>query len=447
MSAQTLTFDHAWLGGDQLAADVTLVIEAGRIVSVERASSRSVPALGGIALPGLVSAHSHVFHRALRGRTHGQGGDFWAWRRPMYRLAGSLDPGDYEELAVAVFSEMLRSGITTVGEFHYLHHRPDGSPYEDRNAMQRAVLSAASRTGIRLTLLDTLYLTGDVDGRPVSAEQARFSDGSSRAWAERVAALAGEAGERARVGVAAHSVRAVPGADLEVVMALANDLGCPIHVHVSEQPAENETCLAATGRTPVGWLAEHGVLTPRTTLVHATHTTQPDRALIAGSGAGVCFCPTTEADLGDGIGPAKEYRSAGVPLSLGSDSNAVIDVFEEVRRLEHHDRLRLGQRGVHSPAELLATATAAGGAALGWDTGALRPGALADIVVLDPEHLDLAGVDDDNGLSAVVMGATRAAVTHVIVAGEMVYSPSGTGLPGPGEIGQTMRMVWSRVDE
>lgn len=361
----------------------------------------------------------------------------------MYELANRLTPERYEALAVAVFGEMLRSGITTVGEFHYVHHQPDGSRYEDINAMQRALLRAAARVGIRITLLDTLYLSGDVDGSSLAPEQARFSDGDSAAWADRVKSLAQEPGDRATVGVAAHSVRAVPGDDLEAVAALGDELDCPVHIHVSEQPGENDACLAAHGMTPVAWLEDRKVLNERTTLVHATHTSEADRDVIAGSGAGVCFCPTTEADLGDGIGPAAEYDSLGIPISLGSDSNAIVDVFEEARRVEHHDRLRLGRRGLHSPADLLHMGTSAGAGALGWNTGRLMPGAEADIIVIDSNHLDLAGIDPGHGLASVVMGATRAAVTHVLVGGQTLLSPAGSSLPSEHAMAEAIRMAWS----
>lgn len=443
MAAQILNVEHAWLGGAGLAADVSITISDGRIESVEPNRVREGGTIPGIALPGLVSAHSHAFHRALRGRTHAVGGDFWSWREPMYELADRLDPERFEILAVAVFSEMLRAGITTVGEFHYLHHQPGGSPYDEPNAMGMALLSAASTTGIRMTLLDTLYLTADVEGAPLSEHQARFSDGTPEAWSDRVRALAQAAGGRARVGVAAHSVRAVPGPGLDAVTALGDEIGCPVHVHVSEQRAENDACRAATGRSPVEWLADHGVLGPRTTLVHATHTSESDRRLIADTGSSVCFCPTTEADLGDGIGPALEYVDAGVPLSLGSDSNAIIDILEEARSVEHHDRLRLGRRGLHSPTDLLHSATGQGAKSLGWDSGAIREGTEADLIIIDPDHPDLAGLDPSEGASAVIMGATRAVVTHVLVAGELVLSPAGSTLPSGEEIGDVVRMVWS----
>lgn len=442
MDPKTITVQFAWLGGENLTPNVTFAFSDGRIESVTT-DARDGESLPGIAVPGLVSAHSHAFHRALRGRTHRGGGDFWAWRDPMYELAGRLTPERYEVLAHAVFCEMLRSGITAVGEFHYVHHQTNGTPYDDPNAMQWAVLQAAERAGIRITLLDTLYLTADVDGSPLASEQRRFSDGTSESWAERVRALSNGVGERARVGVAAHSVRAVPADDLAVVSELGEDLEVPVHIHVSEQPAENRACLATHGCTPVELLADNGFLGSRTTLVHATHTSESDRDLIAAAGAGVCFCPTTEADLGDGIGPAHEYTSRGVPICLGSDSNAIIDSFEEARRLEHHDRLRVGRRGVHSPADLLTSATSVGALALGWDAGRLEVGALADMVILDADHLDLAGTNPEDGVASVVMGATRAAVTHVMVDGEFVLSPGFDALSDSVEIGQAIKMAWT----
>ena len=230
-------------------------------------------------LPGFANAHSHAFHRALRGRTHEHGGTFWTWRERMYAVAARLDPDSYLALARAAYAEMALAGVTAVGEFHYLHHGPDGRPYADPNAMGHALAQAAADAGIRLTLLDTCYLTADVDGRPVEGVQRRFSDGTADAWAERVAAL--RDGPGLRIGVAAHSVRAVPRAALPVVAEAAG--GRPLHVHLSEQPAENAACLAAHGLTPTGLLAAEGLLGPATTAVHATHLTGADIALLGSS--------------------------------------------------------------------------------------------------------------------------------------------------------------------
>ena len=413
--------DYAWLGGPGLTGEVNVVVEDGTIVSVGHGTEETPDlALSGILMPGLVSAHSHAFHRALRGKTHDHEGDFWAWREPMYRLAAGLTPESYEEMAVRVFREMIRSGITAVGEFNYLHHHQDGTPYPEPNEMGLALVRAAERASIRMTLIDTAYLTSGLDGAPPLPEQERFNDGSVTRWEERVRALAGLLADYPTVtlAVAAHSVRAVAPEDLAHIADVAADLDVPLHVHLSEQPSENDDAVRVYGVTPTELLDRAGFLSGRTTLVHATHTTERDRELISSTGAGVCLCPTTEADLGDGIGPAAEFRASGVPLSLGSDSNAIIDVFEEARRVEHHDRLRLGRRGIHHPADLLEAATAGGMRALGWDGGILAVGAPADLVVLDHESDDLRGIEEQHALATIALAATRASVTDVFVDGE-----------------------------
>lgn len=408
----------AWLGDDAFEENVRITTADGVITSITPDAPPDDNATRlDIVLPGFVTAHSHAFHRALRGRTHQRGGDFWAWRQPMYELATSLTPKSYYRLAVDVFGEMVRSGYTTVGEFHYVHHRPGGEPYSDPNAMGLAVADAAESVGIRLTLLDTLYLTAGVGGEALAPEQERFSDGDAESWSDRVRSLADHFADHPLidVGVAAHSVRAVPLDALPVVASTARAIGGPLHIHVSEQPAENDACIEVHGATPIELLDDHGVLGPTTTLVHATHLTDDDIARIAASGSIVCFCPTTEADLGDGIGPAAELVASGVTLCTGSDSNAVIDPLREMWGIEQHDRLRRGERGLHAPSDLLRSATTAGMRSLGWPDGGLAPGQPADFVSLSADGLDLAGTPAD--LPAVVSAATRAAVTDVVVAG------------------------------
>jgi formiminoglutamate deiminase len=256
-----------------------------------------------------------------------------------------------------------------------------------------------------------------VTGAPVASEQTRFSDGTVDEWASRVASLVDAVGDdpMIRIGVAAHSVRGVGADDLGVIAATSAELDLPLHIHVSEQQAENEACLAQHGVSPVGLLSRTGVLGPRTTLVHATHLTGDDIDLIAGSGSIVCFCPTTEADLGDGIGPALELTKAGVPICLGSDSNAVVDILHEANRLEQHDRLRLMRRGIHSPESLAAMATTNGMRSLGWSGGGLAAGSPADFIAVDPASSELVGTGAS--LAAVISAATRASVTDVVVAG------------------------------
>ncbi|PZG16217.1 formimidoylglutamate deiminase [Micromonospora craterilacus] len=372
--------------------------------------------LPGLTLPGLANAHSHAFHRALRGRTHGGRGDFWTWRDQMYAVTTRLDPDSYLALARAVYAEMALAGITCVGEFHYLHHGPGGTPYADPNAMSAALVEAAAHAGIRLTLLDTCYLTASVDGQPLAGPQQRFGDGDALRWAERVSAFTPD-GEHARLGAAIHSVRAVPAEQLATVAGWANRHDAPLHVHLSEQPAENDACRAVHGRTPTGLLADHGALGPATTAVHATHPTSGDVALLGESRTGVCLCPTTERDLADGIGPARRMADAGIPLSLGSDSHAVIDPFEEARAVELDERLRTRRRGHFAPAELLTAASVAGHAALGWaDAGRLAVGDRADLVTVRLDSVRTAGVAPAGAWFA----ASAADVVQVVVDGRVL---------------------------
>jgi formiminoglutamate deiminase len=425
----TFWCEWAWLGGRQVTAAVTIRLDGARIAEAS-AGTKPPPGaitLPGVTVPGLANVHSHAFHRALRGRTQGRTdapGSFWTWRERMYELAGRLTPATYLTLARAAFAEMALAGVTAVGEFHYLHHAPDGRPYPDPNAMGLALLAAAADAGVRLTLLDTCYLHGGIDA-PVEGVQRRFSDGSVSRWAERVAELADTPIARtpmARIGAAVHSVRAVDPEAVAAVAGWAADRSAPLHVHLSEQPAENAACLARYGRTPAAVLAGAGALTERTTAVHGTHLTAADRELLAARGAAVCFCPTTERDLADGIGPAAALRGAGVPLCLGSDSNAVVDLFEEARAVELDERLASRSRGHFTGAELLAAATEAGMRALGWDAGRIEPGRLADLTTIGLDSVRLAGTNPDHVVDAVVFAATAADVTHTIVGGEVVVA-------------------------
>ncbi|MEU7141855.1 formimidoylglutamate deiminase [Nocardia sp. NPDC046473] len=404
--------EYAWLP-DGPAAAVTIEVTAATIQSVTRDTERTGTVLPGMTIPGFTNAHSHAFHRALRGRTQHDQGTFWTWRERMYAVAAQLDPDSYYRLARGVYAEMVLAGFTSVGEFHYLHHAPGGARYADPNAMSAALAAAADDAGIRLTLLDTCYLAGGF-GVELGERQRRFSDGSVDAWAERAAAFTPKP-ELVRTGVAAHSVRAVPAAALPVVAAAAS--GRPVHVHLSEQPSENADCLAAHGRTPTALLAEAGLLGPQTVAVHATHLTDADIALLADSGTRACFCPTTERDLGDGIGPARALSDAGVGLCLGTDSHAVIDAFEEWRALELDERLASRARGRFSPAELYRAAT--DHASIGWpEVGRIAPNAAADLVTIDLDSIRTAGTAP----AAALFAATASDVRSVLVAGRPVVS-------------------------
>jgi formiminoglutamate deiminase len=405
----TFFAEYAWVGG-AVARNVRIEVAGGRFTAV----TPSAPAVGtrlpGLVLPGLANAHSHAFHRALRGRTHGDRGSFWTWRELMYAVAGRLDPDGYFALARAVYGEMALAGITTVGEFHYLHHGPDGRAYADPNAMGHALIAAAAEAGIRITLLDTVYLTSSVDGRPLEGVQRRFGDGDVDGWSARTAEL--KPAPHARIGAALHSVRAVPADQIGALAGVA-----PLHVHLSEQRAENEQCQAVHGCTPTELLQRHGVLGPGTTAVHATHLTDGDIKALGASRTGVCLCPTTERDLADGIGPGRALADAGVPLSLGSDSHAVIDLFEEARGVELDERLATERRGHFGVAELVAAATAH--SALGWDdAGRIAVGDRADLVAVSLEGVRTAGVDP----TGAIFAATAADVTDVVVDGRQIVS-------------------------
>ncbi|MGA4945537.1 formimidoylglutamate deiminase [Streptomyces cinereoruber] len=416
----TYWLEHAWLD-PTVEPGVALEAADGRITSVRTGVETPPPGaevLRGLTIPGLANAHSHAFHRALRGTVQVGSGTFWTWRDTMYKVAQRLTPDSYFALARAVYAEMALAGITSVGEFHYLHHAPGGTPYADPNAMGEALIAAAAEAGIRITLLDTAYLSSGF-GAPPEHHQLRFTDGTADAWAERASALKERDG--VRIGAAIHSVRAVPADQLATVADWARRREAPLHVHLSEQTAENDACLAAHGLTPTQLLAEHGVLGSRTTGVHNTHLTPGDVALIGSSSTGTCMCPTTERDLADGIGPAVDLQRAGSPLSLGSDSHAVVDILEEARAMELNERLRTHIRGHWTAAALLRAATADGHAALGrQEAGELTPGALADFTTIALESVRTAGPAPRLAAETAVFAASAADVRHTVVGGRHV---------------------------
>ncbi|MBT2539146.1 formimidoylglutamate deiminase [Streptomyces sp. ISL-44] len=420
MPVKTFWLEHAWLG-TLVEPGVALDVHDGRIAALRTGVGAPPPGaeiLRGLTLPGLANAHSHAFHRALRSTVQVGSGTFWTWRDVMYKVAQNLTPDTYFALARAVYAEMALAGITNVGEFHYVHHAPGGAPYADPNAMGEALIEAAAAAGIRITLLDTAYLSAGF-GQAPNPDQLRFSDGTAEAWAERASAL--KPREHALIGAAVHSVRAVPADQLATVAAWAQERRAPLHVHLSEQTAENDACQAAHGRTPTQLLADHGVLGPRTTGVHNTHLTDADIALLGGTTTGTCMCPTTERDLADGIGPATRLQHAGSPLSLGSDSHAVIDLLEEARAMELNERLRSRTRGHWTANALLTAATADGHAALGRpEAGRLEPGALADFTTIALDSVRTAGALPRLGAETAVFAATAADVRHTVVGGRHV---------------------------
>jgi formiminoglutamate deiminase len=424
----------AWSPALGLRTDVLLEVAGGRLTAVTP-DAEQVPAaaarLPGLTMPGLANAHSHAFHRALRGVTQASRGTFWTWRERMYEVADRLDPDSYLALATAVYAEMTLAGVSCVGEFHYLHHCQGGARYADPNQMGRSLLEAARRAGLRITLLDTCYLSGGLsaDGRqqPLEGPQLRFGDADAADWAARATALEpdplGELAPHARVGAAIHSVRAVPPDQMHEVVAWTHNYGAPLHAHVSEQVAENRACIAAHRATPTEVLSQAGAIGPRSTAVHATHLTGSDIELLGGSRCHACFCPTTEADLADGIGPARSLADAGSPLTVGSDSHAVIDLLEEARRVELGERLATQERGHFTAFELAAAATVSGHASLGWpEAGEFAAGALADFCTVALDSPRTAGATAATALESVIFGASAADVRHLVVAGRVVVA-------------------------
>ncbi len=423
MATSAYWLERAWLGPGELADRVLVSVDGTRIsdlmtdVAAPPATAARLP---GLTVPGFANCHSHAFHRALRGHTQAGRGSFWTWREQMYALAARLDPEGYLQLARAAYTEMAAAGFTAVGEFHYLHHGPGGEPYDDPNEMGEALIQAARDAGLRITLLDTCYLAGGI-GRPPDPTQRRFSDGTADRWAERVTALAQRhAGDPdVVVGAAIHSVRAVPRDQLATVASWAAEQAVPLHAHLSEQPAENADCQQQYGMSPTQLLYEHGALGPRSTAVHATHLSDQDVQLLGGSQTYACFCPTTERDLGDGVGPSRELLAAGSPLTIGSDSQAVVDPFEELRAVELDQRLVSGERGHWDAEELLTAGTVAGHGSLGFpDAGRIAVGAWADLVTVDDDSARTAGTG--GGAATAVFCATAADVTHVVAGGRVL---------------------------
>jgi len=356
----------------------------------------------------------------------------------MYSIAARLDPDSYRELASLVYAEMLLAGYTTVGEFHYLHHADGGVPYSDPNEMGLSLVQAAESSGIRLTLLDACYLQAGVDGSPLAGVQLRFSDTSGDRWSERVTRLLsapGTAGDTTRFGAAIHSVRATPRPAIQTVSALASHEGLPLHVHLSEQRRENEECVKVLGITPTDLLSDCGALSARLTAVHATHLTASDLGRLGLAACGVCACPTTERDLGDGVGQFSDLADAGAVLSIGSDSHAVIDPFEETRAIELNERLSRERRGLSGVSALIGAGTSGGSRALGWPEGGLRVGAMADLVSIRLSSPRLAGPlsgsDPEGLLARIVFAGCAADVDSVVVGGRCVVEAGEHTILGP----------------
>jgi formimidoylglutamate deiminase len=387
-------------------------------------------------LPGLVNAHSHTFQRVIRARTEYRTpavkDTFWTWRESMYHAALGLSPEDIYIAARMAFLEMALSGITAVGEFHYLHRAADGTPYEDRNLVAKQILQAADEVGIRIALLRTAYVRGGWR-KELEPGQARFITPKPQDFIDDTDALdafvqrQSPAG-RAWLGVAPHSIRAVPLDYLLEVADYARSRRFPIHMHVAEQPAEVEACLAEYGARPVEFLDRHGILGSNFTAIHVIHVKEDEIARLARHRVTVCACPTTERNLGDGIVPAGELKAAGVDLCLGSDSNIQIDSLEDARQLEYNLRLSKRERAILAPApepdslagHLFKAATMNGAASIGAASGNLEVGRPADFFTVDLNDVSVAGADRESLLSHIVFALERTAVRGVFVDGKPV---------------------------
>jgi formimidoylglutamate deiminase len=402
-----------------------------RLAGAEQSAGVEVVRLAGKALfPGLANAHSHSFQRLFRGRAEGRnvGGDtFWTWREQMYRAAGFVSPDDVFEVARATFLEMLRAGITVVGEFHYLHNDPSGRPYADPNTLALEVIRAAESVGIRICLLRTAYLRAGFQREPHPGQGRFYESGDAylKSLDSLIAATAGRA--LVSVGAAPHSIRAVPLEVMKEIAACAQQRALPLHLHISEQPGENEACVAEYGQTPVSLVSEHGVLTPQTTLVHSIHLSVTEFNLVAESGATICSCPTTERNLGDGIFPADRVAKLGIPVAFGTDSQAQIDILEDARELEYHLRLQHRERGIldglngeEIANRLLYSATASGYRALGIAGGTLAAGEPADFITLDLDDPAILGIDRESLAAQTVFNVGRSAIRDVAVQGRLV---------------------------
>jgi formimidoylglutamate deiminase len=433
----TVLFAEAALLPEGWRNDVLLTIDdaTGNLTSVEAdvdpagADARAAERLDGPVLPGMPNLHSHAFQRAMAGLTEAaerDPGSFWSWRQVMYRFAGAITPDDLEAIAAQLQIEMLKAGYTAVAEFHYLHNAPGGEPYADPAALSHAVLAAAQRTGIGLTMLPVLYRTGGFGGTVPNEGQRRFVLSVDR-FLSLVAGLAEEAAGdgQVRVGVAPHSLRAVPPDALAEMLAGldAIDPTAPVHVHVAEQVREVEDCLAWSGSRPVEWLLDHAAVDGRWCLVHATHVTEREVHRLAACGAVAGLCPTTEANLGDGLFPLEAFQSAGGTWGIGSDSHVSVSPIEELRWLEYGRRLVTLRRNVaalpgqSSGAALWSRALEGGAAACGRRIGALAPGNRADLVVLDADHPLLHGRHGDRLVDALVFAGNASLVRHVLVGG------------------------------
>ena len=436
MSGNLFWAPRAWIDGHWAESVLLRVGDDGHWSEVRTGTAAPPQAemLAGPVLPGLVDAHSHAFQRAFAGlaeRRESAADDFWSWRDRMYRVALRITPDQLRDIAAQLYVELLRGGYTQVCEFHYLQHRPDGAAYADPMTLSWALADAAEEAGLGLTLLPVLYERAGFAQPALRHDQRRFASTPQSVLAlQQVAARSGR--RHVNAGMAIHSLRAASPASIHALRLLAEGIAGPLHIHVAEQTAEVADCLQATGARPIEWLAREGLLDTRWQLVHATHALPTEIDAVARSGAGVVICPATEANLGDGLADLSGWLAAGVPLSLGSDSQVTRHRPEELRWLEYGQRLALRQRNVAADpgkragaqaataARLFDAVLAASGAPAGLPNWGFELGARADFIVLDPADPSLLGVPASHVLDALVFSSPGDAIRDVYVAGEAV---------------------------
>jgi formimidoylglutamate deiminase len=409
-----------------------LVSPTGSVLAAGAKAPATVIDLPGKALfPGFMNAHSHSFQRLIRGKSESRvtsGRDFWSWRGTMYHAAAHLDPQDVYDVARMAFLEMVLSGTTTVGEFHYLHNAPGGRPYDDPNLLSKQIIAAAQSVGIRIVLLRSAYLRSGYE-LPSDPGQIRFFESASQ-FLDNMEALSKEYpadSKEVRLGVAPHSLRAVPLRELKEIAAWTRERNLPLHMHVAEQLGENEACLREYGLTPVALLGREGLLSPDFTAVHAIHITADEIELLARANTTVCSCPTTERNLGDGVIAADQVMREGIRIAFGSDSQAQIDPLEDARELEYHLRLERQQRAILDQigqqtlaSRLFDCATVHGARALGVPTGGLTGGSSADFFTVDLDDVSIAGNSGNDLLPLAVFSLSRSAIRDVMVNGRWV---------------------------
>jgi len=431
MNSQKI-FCKTLLQGKQWRNDVIMSLDPNGLISgIEPGMEQDAAEhIYGTVVPGMPNVHSHAFQRAIAGRTGSQGegrDSFWSWREAMYRCAGQLSPALYAAIAAGVFVNMLKAGYTTCAEFHYLHHQPNGSAYANLAEMSEQLINAAETSGIAMTLLPVLYCSSGFGEAGVSGQQRRFMNSTEQYLRLMEACRKAVFGKALfELGMAPHSLRAVPGMILQEVLQAWPDQQCPVHIHIAEQPAEIESCLAQLGARPVEWLLEQFPVNSRWCLVHATHMSDHEIKMAATSGATVGLCPTTEADLGDGLFRTTDWLRAGGQLAVGSDSNVRISVAEELRLLEYNERLASGRRNVLSGPDttcgrfLYQHAAQAGGIAVNQPVGQLDTGYRADLLELDGDHELLGGRRPDTTLDSWIFAGDRTMIKSVWVAGQCV---------------------------